>query len=111
MEQNWANELNIAITLSDEEGKIIYMNDKSAKTFEKEGGKKLLGTRLKECHNANSNQMIERLMNNQETNVYTIEKNGIKKLIYQTPWYENGKFMGLAEFSLEIPYEMPHFKR
>ena len=39
------------------------------------------------------------------------EKNGVKKLIYQTPWYENGEFMGLVEFSLEIPFEMPHYIR
>ena len=50
-------------------------------------------------------------MEEHATNAYTIEKNGVKKLIYQTPWYENGEFMGLVEFSLEIPFEMPHYIR
>jgi hypothetical protein len=45
------------------------------------------------------------------TNAYTIEKNGIKKLIYQTPWYENGVYQGFVELSLEIPFEMKHAVR
>ena len=45
------------------------------------------------------------------TNAYTIEKNGVKKLIYQTPWFDGGKFAGLIEFSMEIPRELPHFIR
>ncbi|MDD2576134.1 MAG: diguanylate cyclase, partial [Bacteroidales bacterium] len=46
-----------------------------------------------------------------QTNAYTIEKEGLKKLIYQTPWYENGEFGGLVEFSIVIPMDMPHFVR
>jgi len=46
-----------------------------------------------------------------EKNIYTIEKNGVKKLIYQSPWYQNGKYAGFVELSLEIPFEMPHFIR
>jgi hypothetical protein len=44
-------------------------------------------------------------------NVYTIQKNGRRKLIYQSPWYRDGKYAGLVELSLEIPWEMPHFNR
>jgi hypothetical protein len=43
-----------------------------------------------------------------EKNVYTIEKNGVKKLIYQSPWYYNGEYAGFVELSLEIPFEMEH---
>jgi hypothetical protein len=50
-------------------------------------------------------------METQQTNVYTIEKNGVKKLIYQAPWYEEGQYCGFLELSLEIPFEMPHFNR
>ncbi len=38
---------------------------------------------------------------------YTIEKQGIKKLIYHTPWRKNGQIMGVVEFSMENPLEMP----
>ena len=50
-------------------------------------------------------------MNEKKPNVYTIEKNGIKKLIYQSPWFEKGVMKGLVELSLEIPFDMPHFIR
>ncbi len=41
----------------------------------------------------------------------TIEKQGIKKLIYQSPWYVDGRYGGFVELSLEIPAVMPHFVR
>jgi len=48
---------------------------------------------------------------NKSPNVYTIEKNGIKKIIYQSSIFEDNIFKGMIELSLEIPFEMPHFKR
>ena len=49
-EINWAGELCVAITVSDTSGKILYMNDKSAVTFDKNGGKELIGKNLRDCH-------------------------------------------------------------
>ncbi len=46
-----------------------------------------------------------------EKNIYSIEKNGVKKLIFQSPWFKNGEYAGFVELSLEIPFEMPHFVR
>ncbi len=111
MKFNWEEEFNVSITVSDVNGKILYMNQKSAKTFSKDGGKELIGKSLYDCHQQKSIDIMLDLINNKKTNVYTIEKNGIKKLIYQSPWYENGKIMGLVELSLEIPFEMPHYVR
>jgi transcriptional regulator with PAS, ATPase and Fis domain len=108
---DWAKGLNCAITVSDTQGQIVYMNDKSAKTFEKSGGKDLIGTNLNDCHNPKSIEIINRLLEKSETNVYTIEKAGVKKLIYQTPWYTDGKVAGLVELSVEIPFDLPHFLR
>jgi hypothetical protein len=51
------------------------------------------------------------MMLEKRQNIYTIEKNGVKKLIYQTPWYQDGQYAGFIELSLEIPFEMPHFIR
>ena len=56
-------------------------------------------------------QIINRLITEGANNAYTIEKRGLRKLIYQTPWYESGEVAGLVEFSLEIPQEMPHYVR
>jgi hypothetical protein len=87
------------------------MNEKSAATFEKYGGKELLGKSLLDCHPEPSKSKLIGLLENQAMNAYTIEKNGIKKLIYQTPWYVDGKFSGFVEISLPLPEELPHFIR
>ncbi len=108
---DWQKEFCAAITVSDKDNKIIYMNDKSLKVFEEDGGAKLIGSDLFDCHNAQSNEKIKEIINTQKPNVYTIEKNGKKKLIYQTPWFSNGEYNGLVELSIEIPFDMPHFKR
>ena len=107
----WAREFPGAITVCDTQGIIVYMNDRSAKTFEKDGGAALVGQSLMDCHSAPSQEMIRQMLETHERNVYTIEKNGMRKLIYQSPWYQNGEFAGLVEISLEIPEQMPHFVR
>jgi transcriptional regulator with PAS, ATPase and Fis domain len=108
---NWAEEFCVAITVSDTAGKILYMNDKSASTFSKYGGRGLEGSNLKDCHKEGSWEKILGIMNSEKTNCYTIEKEGIKKLIYQAPWYDEGRLAGLVELSMVIPFNMEHFIR
>jgi len=110
-EINWAGELCVAITVSDTSGKILYLNDKSAATFDKDGGKELVGKNLMDCHLPGSWEKILNIMNSEKVNCYTIEKEGIKKLIYQAPWYDNGKLSGLVELSMVISFTMDHFVR
>jgi hypothetical protein len=64
-----------------------------------------------DCHNEDSRRKIRKIMITHQKNVYTIEKHGRKKIIYQTPWMEGNVFKGIVELSLEIPIEMPHYKR
>jgi transcriptional regulator with PAS, ATPase and Fis domain len=111
MHTDWFNGITIAITVSDADGKIIEMNDASAKVFEKYGGRELIGQKLNNCHNPNSIEIMGRLLSDGATNVYTIEKKGQKKMIFQAPWHQGGKIAGLIEFSFVIPAEMPHFIR
>jgi DUF438 domain-containing protein len=87
------------------------MNDKSIETFQNDGGEKLIGKNVLDCHPEPSRTQLEEMLNTEKTNVYTIEKNGVKKLIYQTPFYENGEYKGFVEMSIEIPYELENFKR
>jgi transcriptional regulator with PAS, ATPase and Fis domain len=95
----------------DTEGTIIYVNEKAAANYQKEGGHSLIGKNLKDCHKDSSNDKIKKMMETHEKNVYTIEKNGKKKLIYQAPWFHDGVCQGLVELSLEIPFDMPHYIR
>ncbi|TSA30704.1 MAG: hypothetical protein D4R68_00285 [Ignavibacteriales bacterium] len=108
---DWTREFPASILLCDNYGIVTEMNEKAALTFADDGGYGLIGKNLFECHTVKSNEIINKIMNEKKPNVYTIEKNGIKKLIYQSPWYENGEMKGLVELSLEIPFDMPHFIR
>ncbi|MCX6057449.1 MAG: diguanylate cyclase [Chloroflexi bacterium] len=110
-EHAWIKEFPAAITVCDEEGVILEMNDKAAKTFEKDGGYKLIGSNMLACHPDSAREKTERMLAAKIKNVYTIEKNGVKKIIYQSPWYKEGLYAGFVELSLEIPLEMPHFIR
>jgi PAS domain-containing protein len=107
----WIKEFPGAITVCDADGVILEMNDKAARTFEKDGGANLVGRNMLDCHPEPARGKAERLLAAREKNVYTVEKNGIKKLIFQSPWYKDGKYSGFAEVSLEIPFELPHFIR
>lgn len=107
----WARQIGCAITVCDADGFVLDMNDKAAESFAADGGRDLVSKSLFDCHGPESQAKIRDLMSRQSANVYTIEKNGRKKLIYQAPWYEGDRFMGLVELSVEIPFEMPHFKR
>lgn len=108
---NWSTEIPFAVTVCDRDGIILEMNQKSQATFASDGGADLIGTNVLDCHPEPSRTQLREMLATQEKNVYTIEKNGIKKLIYQTPWYENGEYRGFVELSLEIPFDMPHFVR
>ncbi len=108
---NWLKEFPAAITVCDLEGIILEMNDKAAKTFESDGGYALIGKNMLDCHPGLAREKTERLLAAKEKNVYTIEKKGVKKLIYQSPWYKDGEYAGFVELSLEIPFELPHFIR
>jgi PAS domain-containing protein len=107
----WLNGMDVAITVCDLEGTIVYMNAQAARTFAAGGGKALLGKKLWDCHPDAAREKIRRLMAADASNSYTIEKNGVKKLIHQAPWFQDGEMAGLVEFSMVIPQSLPHFLR
>lgn len=107
----WSEEFEGAITICDLEGIIIYMNDGSKKSFMKYGGADLMGTNLLNCHPEPSRSKLAEMLKTPFTNTYTIQKAGMKKIIHQSPLYENGVFSGLIEMSFELPSSLPHFIR
>lgn len=108
---DWIKEFPAAITVCDKDGVIIDMNDKACATFAVEGGAALIGKSLYDCHNPHSCSIIREMLATGRNNVYTIEKKGQKKLIYQQPWYKDGQTGGLVEISLELPEQMEHHVR
>lgn len=107
----WGEAMNCAVTVCDKEGFIIYMNSKSRATFCKDG-KSLIGASLYDCHPEHACRKIREMLSSGESNSYTISKNGVKKMIYQTPWRDaDGTISGLVEISMVIPEDLPHFVR
>jgi PAS domain-containing protein len=107
----WVRELPAAITVCDENGIILEFNDRARDTFASDGGEALIGTNVLECHPEPARTTLREMLASGKRNVYTIQKAGIRKLIYQTPWYHNGIYAGFVELSLPIPETLPHFDR
>ncbi len=110
-EYAWLKEFPGSVMVCSPDGVILEMNDKAVQTYKKDGGRLLIGKNVLDCHPESARAKLEHLIRARETNVYTIEKNGVKKLIYQAPWTLEGKYAGFLELSLEIPAELPHFIR
>jgi transcriptional regulator with PAS, ATPase and Fis domain len=108
---NWTDEFLGAITVCDREGIVVYMNERSKMQFAKSDEGILVGKSLIECHPEPARSHLLKMLAEPSPNSYTIEKKGIHKMIHQTPWMENGEFMGVVELSYEIPEQMPHHIR
>lgn len=108
---DWIKEFTGAVTVCDREGTIMEMNDAAVAVFSQDGGAKLIGTNVLDCHPEPSRSKLKAMIDGRRENVYTIQKNGRKKLIFQAPWFQGGQYAGFVELSLEIPRDMPHFDR
>jgi PAS domain-containing protein len=111
MAHEWIREFPGAITVCDGQGTILEMNEKAAAVFAADGGRALIGTDVRACHPDEARAKVDALFEHRQPNVYTIRKQGVRKLIYQSPWYRDGVFAGLVELSVEIPFEVPEFNR
>jgi PAS domain S-box-containing protein len=107
----WLNGIDVNITVCDAEGIIIYMNEKAVDEFGNKGGKKLLGKNILDCHPEPARSKIEELLKTKRSNCYTIEKENVKKMVMQKPWYEGDTYKGFVEIVSEIPFVIPHFLR
>jgi hypothetical protein len=110
-ESEWTNEFPASILVCDLRGIVLEMNSKASEMYRSFGGMDLIGKCLIDCHPEPARSKLLRLLETGETNVYTVEKNGVRKLIYQSPWHRNGSREGMIEFAIEIPAEVPHFVR
>ncbi|WP_301708158.1 PAS sensor protein [uncultured Duncaniella sp.] len=108
-EFQWAEYMNCAVTVCDKEGVILYMNAPARELYRKHGD--LIGTNLLGCHSERSRGIIRHMLDTGESNSYTIRKQGLRKMIYQTPWRKDGEVAGIVEISMIIPEELPHYDR
>lgn len=107
----WIREFPAAITVCDAAGTILEMNERALAAFASDGGAALIGTNVLACHPEPARAKLAGMLASGQRNAYTIEKQGVRKMVYQSPWYEHGRYAGFVELSLEIPAELPHFAR
>jgi hypothetical protein len=103
MIENYFESVAVAMTVCDKEGKVVYQNQRAISAL---GDAR--GANFQECHKPSSWEAIQQMLTQGNSNAYTIEKKGVKKLIYQTPWYQGGEVAGLVEYSIVLPEDMPH---
>ncbi|MEI6434155.1 MAG: diguanylate cyclase [Bacteroidota bacterium] len=108
---DWIEKLDGNVIVCDAQGIIIYMNERAIANYATDGGAGLIGRNMMDCHGEHSRKKINEIMKTHQKNVYTIEKHGKKKIIYQSPWMNGNEFKGIVELSLEIPVDMAHYVR
>ncbi len=107
----WLCGLPFSLTVCNDAGTILYMNDRADRSFEAWGGKARVGSDILDCHPEPARTRLREIMEKQQRNVYTVEKKGTRRLIFQAPWYRDGVYAGFFELILPLPENMPHFIR
>jgi len=107
----WVEEFPGAVTVCDSAGIILELNKISAELLRDQGGMKLVGTNLLDCHPAPALRKLKGMMKYRQTNVYTVTKGRRRKVVLQTPWFQRGKYRGFVEISLPIKGRIPNIIR
>ena len=81
---------------------IIYMNPQAIRSYEKRGGEKLIGRSLMECHNAESAEKIQKVIewfaaDESHNIVYTFHNEKQNKDVYMVALRDAGKLIGYYE--------------
>lgn len=108
MKRDYFEGADIAVTICAKDGTILDMNGKSRRTFLKPGQEEIIGKNVLDCHPEPARSLLGDMLRNPRTNVYTVEKEGLKKLIFQTPWYDGEEYAGFMELSIVLPAEIPN---
>lgn len=108
MKQDYFEKADVAVTICDKDGTVLDMNQKSRKTFIKPGMPEIIGQNVLDCHPEPARSLLADMLKNPRTNVYTVEKEGVKKLIFQTPWYDDDEYAGFMELSMVLPEVIPN---
>ena len=108
---DWFEELPCSVTVCARDYTILYLNGRSAEVNASDGGKSLVGKNLLDCHPPEARKKLRKVMASGRPNVYTTEKKGVKKIIFQSHWKKGGRVAGLVEITFELPAKVPHFVR
>ena len=97
-----------AATVCDKDGVVLYQNERAR---QRDGG--VVGKNLYDCHSKKSGAMIRHMIETGDSNTYEIIRHAKRKLLHQTPWYDEdtGEVAGLIEVAIDLPDEYPTFNR
>lgn len=102
----WSKELPFPITVCNENGVILEMNDKSIELFEQDGGAGLIGKQLQDCHPEPSKTKLFEMLKSHLPNTYLSIADGCVSLNHESPWFEDGIFKGFVEFNIPLPADI-----
>ncbi len=95
--------LRAVVTIADETGHIIYLNDLALQHYGDRGGEQLVGTHLNDCHNPTSQAEIEAMYARYRTGDFTptryhhVKEDGLDETIVLIPLVTDGRLRGVAE--------------
>lgn len=92
------------MTVCDAQGIILYMNERAVKVLSGTG-KSLVGQNVLDCHPEPARTKLVELLQTQASSSYTIEKNGVKKLIHR-PGIRTASMPGLSNYRSRFPLSM-----
>jgi hypothetical protein len=108
LQPDWVKEFPASIEVCDRDGILLDVNDHAAAHV---AGREMIGSNVLDCHPEAARARLAEMLTSGQANVYTIEKAGQRKLVFQAPWYVEGAYAGFVELSLPLPAELPHFVR
>ncbi len=95
--------LRAAVTVADEEYRIVFMNDLSIEHYATRGGETLVGTNLLDCHNTESQAQLREMYARYRagdltpTRYHKDKGDGFGQSIILIPLVVGGQFRGIAE--------------
>ncbi len=109
----WVRDIPAEIMVCDPVGIILEMNAHAEALFIEDGGSKLLGANVLDCHPAPERAKLEVMLDTQTAHSYFNTEKGETRFFFQSPWYQDGHYAGFVEISFVVPHleEIPHFIR
>jgi len=95
--------LRVAVTIADEEYRIIFMNDLAIEHYATRGGEALVGSDLFECHSTESQAVLHwmyaryRAGDLAPTRYREAKGDGLWRSTVMIPWVVEGRFRGVVE--------------
>ena len=101
----WFDRLPCSVMVCDCDYSVLYMNERAAEDHADDGGFALVGTDLMDCHPPDAQAKLREVLASGRPNVYTTQKEGEKKLVYQCQWRKGRRAGGIVQLVIALPRE------